>query len=208
MIFLCSCQQTACTGDWSNGMTGVSKTLSGSSILSSPVVKALETHPIVVSRAIIFPEMQSAVSLNHEGQVLEMKRIRGLFLLLLLVCMIPGCEKQEKMDLASIDLTDIEKIEHTGTTGGKDGDFKYFLTDAECSELIGLLHQVKLGSEADESKALSSGAVSDYTLYFTDGDTVTLRPGQFFKIEDTYYDFENYDELWDEFVKVGSAHQK
>ena len=26
-------------GDWSNGMTGVSKTLSGSSILSSPAVK-------------------------------------------------------------------------------------------------------------------------------------------------------------------------
>ena len=25
-------------GDWSNGMTGVSKTLSGSSILSSPVI--------------------------------------------------------------------------------------------------------------------------------------------------------------------------
>ena len=29
-------------GDWSNGMTGVSKTLSGSSILSSPVMKELE----------------------------------------------------------------------------------------------------------------------------------------------------------------------
>lgn len=26
-------------GDWSNGMTGVSKTLSGSSILSSPVLE-------------------------------------------------------------------------------------------------------------------------------------------------------------------------
>ena len=28
-------------GDWSNGMTGVSKTLSGSSILSSPVIESL-----------------------------------------------------------------------------------------------------------------------------------------------------------------------
>ena len=28
-------------GDWSNGMTEVSKTFSGSSILSSPVIKAL-----------------------------------------------------------------------------------------------------------------------------------------------------------------------
>ena len=31
-----------CKGDWSNGMTGVSKTLSGSSILSSPVLELAE----------------------------------------------------------------------------------------------------------------------------------------------------------------------
>ena len=30
------------TGDWSNGMIGVSKTFGGSSILSSPVIKELE----------------------------------------------------------------------------------------------------------------------------------------------------------------------
>ena len=30
------------TGDWSNGMIGVSKTFGGSSILSSPVMKGLE----------------------------------------------------------------------------------------------------------------------------------------------------------------------
>jgi hypothetical protein len=135
-----------------------------------------------------------------------MRRIRVLFLSLLLVCMLSGCEKQEKsVDLAGIDLSDIEKIEHTGTTGGKDGDYTYFLTADECSELIDLLHQVELGGEADESRALSSGAVSDYTLYFKDGDTMTLRPGQYFMVEDTYYHFRNYDELRDEFVRVGSA---
>ena len=32
-------RRQCCTGDWSNGMTRVSKTFSGSSILSSPVKK-------------------------------------------------------------------------------------------------------------------------------------------------------------------------
>ena len=31
------------TGDWSNGMIGVSKTFGGSSILSSPALKSFET---------------------------------------------------------------------------------------------------------------------------------------------------------------------
>ena len=52
--------------------------------------------------------------------------------------------------------------------------------------------------------ALSNGAVSYYTLYFTDGETLTISPGQYFKIEDTYYDFKNYDELWDEFIEFNS----
>ena len=34
---------SCCTGDWSNGMIGVSKTFGGSSILSSPALKELET---------------------------------------------------------------------------------------------------------------------------------------------------------------------
>lgn len=86
MIFLCSCQQTADTGDWSNGMTGVSKTLSGSSILSSPVVKALETHPIVVSRAIIFPEMQSAVRIKSEKMQFIMKGWKCVLPVKIFVC--------------------------------------------------------------------------------------------------------------------------
>lgn len=54
--------------------------------------------------------------------------------------------------------------------------------------------------------ALSNGAVSYYTLYFTDSETLTISPGQYFKIEDTYYDFKNYDELWDEFIEFNSIH--
>ena len=42
-------------GDWSNGMTGVSKTLSGSSILSSPVMeKPWEPRRTWVSGAFVF----------------------------------------------------------------------------------------------------------------------------------------------------------
>ena len=42
-------------GDWSNGMTGVSKTLSGSSILSSPVMeKPWEPHKMRISGAFVF----------------------------------------------------------------------------------------------------------------------------------------------------------
>ena len=35
-------RRQCCKGDWSNGMTRVSKTFSGSSILSSPVEKELK----------------------------------------------------------------------------------------------------------------------------------------------------------------------
>ena len=41
-------------GDWSNGMTGVSKTLSGSSILSSPVYRRLEVLGKQVFLAFLF----------------------------------------------------------------------------------------------------------------------------------------------------------
>lgn len=40
--------------------------------------------------------------------------------------MVSGCEKQEQnIDLASIDISDIEKIEHSGTTSGKEGKCSY-----------------------------------------------------------------------------------
>ena len=54
--------------------------------------------------------------------------------------------------------------------------------------------------------ALSNVAISYYTIYFTDVETMTIIPGQYFKIEDTYYDFKNYDELWDEFIEFNSIH--
>lgn len=137
-----------------------------------------------------------------------MKQIKFVFLIsLFLASMLFGCEKQKKMiDLANIDLSDIEKIEHTGTTGGKESNYTYSFSDGESSSFIELLNQVELGAEVDANKALSSGAVSYYILYFADGQTVTISPGRCFKIEDTYYDFKNYDELWDEFIDINSKH--
>ncbi len=50
------------------------------------------------------------------------------------------------------------------------------------------------------------GAVSYYTLYFTDEETLTISPGRYFKIGDIYYEFSNYDELWDAFIGFNSIH--
>ena len=116
-----------------------------------------------------------------------------------------GCGKQDvNKDLESIDASEIKQIEHTGTTGGKDGNFSYSFSDKEVVEFIDLLNQVKLGDIVDENKALSSGAVSYYTIYFATDETLTISPGKYFEVEDTYYEFDNYDELWDEFIVFNS----
>ena len=116
-----------------------------------------------------------------------------------------GCGKQDvNKDLESIDASEIKQIELTGTTGGKDGNYSYFFSDKEVVEFIDLLNQVKLGDIVDENKALSSGAVSYYTIYFATDETLTISPGKYFEVEDTYYEFDNYDELWDEFIVFNS----
>ena len=135
-----------------------------------------------------------------------MKKI-GIVLLILisLIGTLLGCGKQDvNKDLESIDASEIKQIEHTGTTGGKDGDYSYYFSDKEVVEFIDLLNQVKLGDIVDENKALSSGAVSYYTIYFATDETLTISPGKYFEVEDTYYEFDNYDELWDEFIVFNS----
>jgi hypothetical protein len=135
-----------------------------------------------------------------------MKKI-GIVLLILisLIGTLLGCGKQDvNKDLESIDASEIKQIEHTGTTGGKDGNYSYFFSDKEVVEFIDLLNQVKLGDIVDENKALSSGAVSYYTIYFATDETLTISPGKYFEVEDTYYEFDNYDELWDEFIVFNS----
>ena len=128
-----------------------------------------------------------------------------LFILIFLTSTLLGCGKQDvNIDLETIDVSEIKKIECIGTTGGIDGDYSYSFSDNEVVEFIDLLNQVKLGDKVDENKALSNGAVSYYTIYFATDETLTISPGKYFKIEDTFYEFDNYDELWDEFIVFNS----
>ena len=139
---------------------------------------------------------------------IEMRKVRIVLLTLFLaVNILSGCGKQEPgIDLAGIDISEIDKIEHTGTTGAEDGGFSYSFSENESSGFIELLNQVELGDVVDEREALASGAVSYYTLYLTDGETLTISQGRNFKIEDTYYEFKNYDELWDRFISFNSIY--
>ena len=128
-----------------------------------------------------------------------------LLTIVLALGVLSGCGKQgPDIDLADIDISEIDKIEHTGTTGGKDGGFSYTFSEKEASGFLDLLDQVELGSAVDEKEALTSGAVSYYTLYFTDGEMLTISPGRYFQVGDTYDEFRNYDELWDRFIEYNS----
>lgn len=128
-----------------------------------------------------------------------------LLTIVLALGVLSGCGKQgPDIDLADIDISEIDNIEHTGTTGGKDGGFSYTFSEKEASGFLDLLDQVELGSAVDEKEALTSGAVSYYTLYFTDGEMLTISPGRYFQVGDTYYEFRNYDELWDRFIEYNS----
>ena len=45
-------------------------------------------------------------------------------------------------EFGTIDVSEIDKIELSGTTGGKDGNFSYTLSDQEKKEFVHLLNQV------------------------------------------------------------------
>ena len=131
-----------------------------------------------------------------------------LFTLVFVMGVLSGCGKQgPDIDLADIDISEIDKIEHTGTTGGKNGGFLYTFSEDEASGFIELLAQAELGSAVDEKEALTSGAVSYYTICFTDGEMLTISPGLYLKVGDTYYEFRNFDELWDRFIEFNSIHE-
>lgn len=103
-----------------------------------------------------------------------MRKIKIIFCIsFLIVSILSGCGKQKP----NIDISNIDKIEHTGTTGGQNGEYSYSFSENESNGFIELLNQVKLGNVVDESDALSSGAVAYYKLYYTDGETLTISPG-------------------------------
>ena len=130
-----------------------------------------------------------------------------LSFILITVTLLSGCHKNttnSAIEFGTIDVSEIDKIELSGTTGGKDGNFSYTLSDQEKKEFVHLLNQVELGDEVDKNQALSSGAVTYYKLYFQGKDVVTLCPGHYFGVDEKYYEFVNFDELWDEFVTFNS----
>lgn len=130
-----------------------------------------------------------------------------LSFILITVTLLSGCQKNttdSAIEFGTIDVSEIDKIELSGTTGGKDGNFSYTLSDQEKKEFVHLLNQVELGDEVDKNQALSSGAVTYYKLYFQGKDVVTLCPGHYFGVDEKYYEFVNFDELWDEFVTFNS----
>ena len=130
-----------------------------------------------------------------------------LSFILITVTLLSGCQKNSThsaIEFGTIDVSEIDKIELSGTTGGKDGNFSYTLSDQEKKEFVHLLNQVELGDEVDKNQALLSGAVTYYKLYFQGKDVVTLCPGHYFGVDEKYYEFVNFDKLWDEFVTFTS----
>ena len=130
-----------------------------------------------------------------------------LSFILITVTLLSGCQKNSThsaIEFGTIDVSEIDKIELSGTTGGKDGNFSYTLSDQEKKEFVHLLNQVELGDEVDKNQALSSGVVTYYKLYFQGKDVVTLCPGHYFGVDEKYYEFVNFDKLWDEFVTFNS----
>ena len=130
-----------------------------------------------------------------------------LSFILITVTLLSGCQKNtthSAIEFGTIDVSEIDKIELSGTTGGKDGNFSYTLSDQEKKEFVHLLNQVELGDEVDKNQALLSGAVTYYKLYFQGKDIVTLCPGHYFGVDEKYYEFVNFDKLWDEFVTFNS----
>lgn len=130
-----------------------------------------------------------------------------LSFILITVTLLSGCQKNtinSAIEFGTINVSEIDKIELSGTTGGKDGNYSYTLSDQEKKEFVHLLNQVELGDEVDKNQALSSGAVTYYKLYFQGKDVVTLCPGHYFGVDEKYYEFVNFDELWDEFVTFNS----
>ena len=92
-----------------------------------------------------------------------------------------GYEKVDNRDcLKDINPSEIVEIKCSGTTGGKDGHFEYFLDERQQEDFVELLGKVKLGRKVQREETLSSGAVTYYTLVFADGEVLKISPGRFF----------------------------
>ena len=78
-----------------------------------------------------------------------------LSFILIMMTLLSGCQKNttdSAIEFGTIDVSEIDKIELSGTTGGKDGNYSYTLSDQEKKEFVHLLNQVELGDEVDKIK--------------------------------------------------------
>lgn len=115
-----------------------------------------------------------------------------------------GYSRMGQNVLEELEAEEVESVRLTGTTGGLDGEFEYVLSDSEADSFIELLNQVQLGGRVSEEMARSAGAVSYYAITYRNGEKLLISPGAYFLINDKYYTFKNYDELWDEFFTFNS----
>lgn len=99
---------------------------------------------------------------------------------------------------------DIKRIYQTGSTGGKNGDFKNDLNTEQIEQFIDLLKKVKLGKEISRNQALSYGAVTYYTITPQKGVSFTISPGKYFLFKEHYFQFINYEELKNDFISINS----
>lgn len=114
-----------------------------------------------------------------------------------------GCENVDNRDcLKNINPSEVVEIKCSGTTGGKDGGFEYFLDEKQKKDFVELLGKVKLGRKAEREETLSSGAVTYYTVKFADGEILEVSPGRFFKVNNNWYYFLNYDKLQEDFIEI------
>lgn len=114
---------------------------------------------------------------------------------------------ESELDLTKLKSEDIEKIHgyfYSDSYNGEN-DSSVELTRGQIEKFIEIMNQVKLTKKVSEKKAQSNGASITYTVTMKDGTQYVLRPGQDFKVNDTYYKFQNYDMLWDKITTFMST---
>ena len=70
-----------------------------------------------------------------------------LSFILITLTLLSGCQKNSThsaIEFGTIDVSEIDKIELSGTTGGKDGNFSYTLSDQEKKELSLVMKLIKI----------------------------------------------------------------
>ena len=134
------------------------------------------------------------------------KWIIVIYILCFVLAVIVGFRIQtgvkSKKIIADLEVSNIDRVHFSFYSGGITGSYEEDLSTEQTEKLVELMKKVRFGGRVSEEKAATSGASSCYIIYMKDGTKLTLDPGRFFKINHTYYEFENFDELWDEFIAL------